>query len=124
MDKICKQYISEVKAFFPIMGKDEKKYINKLRLNIANYCEEANITSDQELYESYGKPHDVANDYFSTVETKYIIKKIKISKYIKAFIVAILSLALIATSVYCIVRYEYHQMSMREEVVIVESVIE
>lgn len=124
MDKICKQYISEVKAFFPIMGKEERNYINKLKLNIANYCEEEGITSKQELYDNYGKPNDVANDYFSTVDTKYIIKKIKISKYIKASIVAILSLALISTSVYCIVRYEYHQMSMREEVVIVESVIE
>lgn len=124
MNKICKQYISEVRAFFPVMGKSERKYVNKLRLNIENFCEEAEITSKQELYENYGNPHDVVNDYYSTVDTDDIIKKIRISKYIKAFIIAILALAVIAVSTYCIIRYEYHQMSIRQEAVIVEEVIE
>lgn len=124
MNKICKKYISEVKAFFPIMGKDERKYVNKLRLNIENYCEEADITSKQELYENYGKPHDVVNDYYSSVDTNNIIKKIRISKYIKVFIIAILALAVIATSTYCIIHYYEYQLLARQEAVIAEEVIE
>ncbi|MCH5300491.1 MAG: hypothetical protein J1E56_04155 [Ruminococcus sp.] len=124
MNKICKQYISEVRAFFPVMGKSERKYVNKLRLNIENFCEEAEITSKQELYENYGNPHDVVNDYYSTVDTDDIIKKTHISKYIKIFIIAILALAVIAVSTFCIILYNDYQIATRQEAVIVEEVIE
>lgn len=124
MNKICKKYISEVKAFFPIMGKEERKYVNKLRLNIENYCEEADITSKQELYENYGTPNDVVNDYYSSVDTNIIIKKIRISKYIKVFIIAILALAVIVASTFCIILYNDYQIATRQEAVIVEEVIE
>ena len=54
MNKICKQYISEVKSFFPIMGKSEKRYVTKLKANIESYCEDEEITTKEELYEKYG----------------------------------------------------------------------
>ena len=56
MNKICKTYISEVKAFFPILGKDERSYISKLRTNVDDFCDEANISTKEELYEQYGMP--------------------------------------------------------------------
>ena len=49
MNKICKQYISEVKSFFPIMGKSEKRYVTKLKANIESYCEDEEITTKEEL---------------------------------------------------------------------------
>jgi len=124
MNKICKQYISEVKALFPIMGKDERNYVKKLKANIESYCGDAGITSKKELYESYGLPNEVVNDYYSTTDTEYIIKRIKISKYIKAFIVAVITLAVAATSVFCAVLYKEHQMAVRQEVIFAESVVE
>jgi hypothetical protein len=124
MNKICKKYISEVKTFFPVMGKNERKYIKKLNENIEGYCEEANITSKQELYDNYGNPNDVVNDYCSTVDTDYIIKKIKISKYIKFFIATILVLITIATSTYCVLLYNSYQTAARQEVVICDQSIE
>ena len=50
VNKICKTYISEVKAFFPILGKDERSYISKLRTNVDDFCDEANISTKEELY--------------------------------------------------------------------------
>lgn len=124
MNKICKQYISEIKAFFPIMGKDEKKYIAKLKNNIESYCDEAGITTKEELYKNYGLPNDVVNDYYSSVDTDYIIRKIKTSKYIKAFIATILVLAVIAASTFCVILYDAHQIAARQEVVIHENIID
>jgi hypothetical protein len=106
------------------MGKNERKYIKKLNENIEGYCEEANITSKQELYDNYGNPNDVVNDYCSTVDTDYIIKKIKISKYIKFFIATILVLITIATSTYCVLLYNSYQTAARQEVVICDQSIE
>lgn len=124
MNKICKQYISEIKAFFPIMGKDEKKYIAKLKNNIESYCDEAGITTKKELYKNYGFPNNVVNDYYSSLDTDYIVKKIKFSKHIKALVSVILILLIIVTSVFCAFWYQNHQMYLREEAIITESVIE
>ena len=124
MNKICKQYISEIKAFFPIMGKDEKKYIAKFKNNIESYCDEAGITTKEELYNNYGFPNNVVNDYYSSLDTDYIVKKIKFSKYIKALVLVILILLIVVTSVFCVFWYQNHQMYLREEAVIAESVIE
>ena len=66
----------------------------------------------------------MVNDYFSSVDPDYIIRKIKISKYIKAAVIALIAALIAAASVYCVVRYEFHQVAMRQEVVICETEIE
>ncbi|MGN0448771.1 MAG: DUF6120 family protein [Ruminococcus sp.] len=124
MNKICKQYISEVKALFPIMGKNEKIYVNKLKKHLENYCEESCIASKQELYESYGQPNDIVNDFFSSADTEYIVKKIKISKYIKIAITSLLVIALATASIYCTILIREHEIFARQEVVICEQTIE
>lgn len=113
-----------MKALFPLKGKKEKDFIKKLRSDVEIYCEESNATTKQELYDNYGKPTEVLCNYYSTIDTDYIVRKIKISKTIKAFIAVILILALIATSTYCIIRYEFHQIAARQEAVIMEETIE
>ena len=40
MNKICKEYISEIKALFPIKRKPEKDYIKKIAADVADYCED------------------------------------------------------------------------------------
>lgn len=123
MNKICKEYISEIKALFPIKRKPEKDYIKKIAADVADYCEEANVTSKQELYDNYGKPNDVVNNYFATVDTEYIVKEIKTTKFIKSAIAIIIILAMIATSALCITLYAQYQMVKRTEVVMVDQTI-
>ena len=124
MNKLCKEYIKEVKAMFPIKGKKERKYIKQLSKDIEEYCEESNATTKEELYENYGNPVDVVAEYFSAIGAPYVIKKIRISKYIKALIAVIIAVILVLSTVYGVVLWEEHQMIMREEMVFVETVIE
>ena len=123
MNKLCKEYIKEVKAMFPVKGKKERKYIKQLSKDIEDYCEESNATTKEELYENYGNPVDVVAEYFSAIGAPYVIKKIRISKYIKALIAVIIAVILVLSTVYGVVLWEEHKMFMREEVVIVEEVI-
>ena len=123
MNKFGKEYISEIKTLFPIKTKKEKAYLKNLEIDVNSYCEETGVTSKQELYDNYGKPLDVVNSYFSSVETEYLVKKLKISKYIKAAIVTILILSSILISVNGIIRWEFHEIAKRQEIVIVEESI-
>lgn len=124
MNKQCKEYIKEVKSMFPVKGTQERKYIKNLNKDITDYCEEANTTTKDELYENYGNPIDIVSEYFSATGTSYVIKKIRFGKYIKALIAVIIALALIVSSIYCVFWYENHQMYLRQEMVDVETVIE
>lgn len=124
MNKLCKEYINEIKAMFPVKGKKERKYIKELSKDIEDYCEEANATTKDELYKNYGNPVDVVAEYFSATGVPYVIKKLRISKYIKALIAVIIAIILVFSTVYAVIKWEEHQMIMREEMVGVETVIE
>lgn len=57
MNKICKEYISDAKKFFPIMGRKERDYLRKVSCDIEDFIEAENITSKAELVEKYRKPY-------------------------------------------------------------------
>ena len=124
MSKISKKYIKEVKAMFPVKGKKERLYLKNLARDVEMLCEEENITNKEELYEKYGKPFDVAAEYFSTVDTAYVFKKIKISKYIKVLVAVVIAIVIALSSMVAVFMWEQQQMLLRQEMVDVEEVIE
>lgn len=106
MTKLCRQYISEIKCFFSICGREERKYLKKLSETVEDFCEEENITSMDELYGSFGVPHDVANTYFSSIDTAGYIKKTHINRWIKCCIAILISVALVGVSIYATYKYK------------------
>ena len=36
--KLCKEYISQIKCFFPVIRQNEKKYINYISTSVNDYC--------------------------------------------------------------------------------------
>lgn len=117
MNKVCKEYISDAKKFFPIMGKKERAYLRGIVSELEDCIERENISSKQELYTKYRQPYDLANDYYSRFETDDIVKKIKVSKYIKILISVLIAIILITTSVFLFFWGQNHQLMTREEMV-------
>lgn len=115
MNKICKEYTSEIKALFPIKRKQEREYINKLVSDIEGFCEEANVTTKEDLYTEYGQPNDIVNNYLSTINTAHMVKQIKTARYVKILIIAMLVMATIATSALCITLYSEYQIFKDKE---------
>lgn len=100
MNKVCKEYISDAKKFFPIMGRKERDYLRKVSSDIEDFIEAENITSKSELVEKYRQPYEVANNYYATFfDTELVIKRIKISKYIKILISVVLIIAFLSTTI-------------------------
>lgn len=52
-NKVCKEYIREIKTVFPVKSKQEREYIKNLSNDIADFCEQEGITSKEELYNNY-----------------------------------------------------------------------
>lgn len=116
MNNLCKKYLRNVKVFFPIMGKQERKYLENLELNVNDFCAEKSLTSLEDLYKDFGTPSDVANSYFSSANIDYILKQIRRTKAIKTALVTLIVSALLATSICCTILYSSYKVFKSEQI--------
>ena len=121
MNKLCRTYIRKVKLLFPVMGKYERKYIKAITINVNDYLADVPESTIDDLYKEFGTPKDIIDSYYSTVNTDDVIKKIRISKYIK-LILTICLLSLTIMKIY--IQYEGHKVFMEEQIHSEETIIE
>ena len=86
--KICKKYLNQVKSFFPVITKNEKKFLSGYP--IFEDCPEYQLITLEYLYEEFGKPEEIFSAYLSTVHTEELVHQIKKTKHFKIATVLIL----------------------------------
>lgn len=123
MDKICKEYLGDVKALFPIVKKQEKIFLKKLSTDVEQFCEDANINSKLDLYDNYGTPYEVVSNYLSTVDTDYILRQLRVSKLIRKVTVVLMILATIATTMLVMFLLHRHDVLEHNRITIIEDII-
>lgn len=116
MNRLCKQYISQVKLLLPTIGKSEKNYLTTLTSNLEDFCEGTSPQTMDDLYKEFGSPVDTVNSYISTLPTETLIKRIRISKYIRCLIVALIIMFACITSIFAITYYQSFQVFKQEAV--------
>ena len=122
-NSLSQKYVQEVKMLFPILRKEEKDYLKKMKQNLDDYCENIPIQSIEDLYNEFGKPQDVVYDYFSITDIASLISSIHIQKIMRRVICFACAVALIGVSFYCILLYQEHTSFMRQEAVFIEETI-
>lgn len=100
MNKICKSYIADVKAFFPIKGKPERKYLKHTISDIEGFCAETEVNSKEDLCINYGDPKIFFDNYMKGMESKDIAKRIKISTAVRRGIAIFLIIAAVAAGIF------------------------
>ena len=116
MNRLCKQYISQVKLLLPTIGKSEKNYLTTLTSNLEDFCEDTSPQTMDDLYKEFGSPVDTVNSYISTPPTETLIKRIRTSKYIRCLIVALIIMFACITSIFAITYYQSFQVFKQEAV--------
>ena len=116
MNRLCKQYISQVKLLLPTIGKSEKNYLTTLTSNLEDFCEDTSPQTMYDLYKEFGSPVDTVNSYISTLPTETLIKRIRTSKYIRCLIVALIIMFACITSIFAITYYQSFQVFKQEAV--------
>ena len=124
MTKLCKQYLSDIKAFFPIIGKAERVYLAKLIQTVEDYCIEEKVTTIEEVYNGFGQPSEVANTYFTSCDTSNLMKRIQLTKWIKRGLITLLLIALIGVSMYGIISYKAYKLLEHEQIYLEEEIID
>ncbi len=99
MNKYIKQYCKHVETLFPVIKKEERLYLNKLENQLEDFCDEHPIHSLNQLYDEYGVPSNIVNDYYSSLDTDRVIERIKQAKIARVIILFMLILTLLASTV-------------------------
>lgn len=123
MKNLCQEYIANVKSFFPVLGKEERKYLAKLKNTVEDYCNEENITTIDKLYDGFGLPNDVVNSYYSNTDIQEVIKQIRLTKYIKRSIAVFLFILLIGVIAFSINTYHTYKIFSEQQVHFIEEII-
>lgn len=116
MNRLCKQYISQVKLLLPTIGKSEKNYLVTLTSNLEDFCEDTSSQTMDDLYKEFGSPVDTVNSYISTLPTETLIKRIRTSKYIRCLIVTLIIMFACIISIFAITYYQSFQVFKQEAV--------
>lgn len=99
MNRIAKKYYNDLKLMMPTRSKQEKRLLQDVKLRL----EELNETSSELTYEmiccELGEPKQFVAEYFSNVDSEYIIKNLKISYYVRCLIICIIAAIVITTSI-------------------------
>lgn len=81
--KDSKKYFKDINKLFPVHSYKEKKYLKDLKEQIDEY----DSNSYQELF---GTPIDVVIAYYESIDTEYILKKIKLKRIVITVCILIL----------------------------------
>lgn len=53
-NKLRRKYMSQVKAFFPVKAKNERKFLKIISNSVDDYCTEHSDANIQDIYEQFG----------------------------------------------------------------------
>jgi len=100
MNNISKQYMKQVKTLFPVMGKQEKNYMEGLSRQVEDICDENEIDSLERLYQVFDKPEDIVHEYFSRMDTDEVVQRIRKTRLFKVMVTWVVIAALAASTYY------------------------
>ena len=115
MNSICKQYMEQIRLIFPLMGKQEKQYLQKMSVQVEDFCEENDVGSLDDLYKHFDPPEDVVREYFSVMDTSEIIRRIKRGRLFRILVICII-IAALAAGTAAITKTVLYQMAYQEAI--------
>ena len=109
--KLRRKYMSEIKAFFPIIKKDERKFLKMISGSVDEYCSDNPDASIQDLYEHFGSPQETINSYMTTTldSLKPYFKKVKYARFFRYISIVLIIFIMIASTFKVLKLYNDYQ---------------
>lgn len=119
-----KEYFKQIRLLFPILGKEERKFLSDFEDTAIEYVESHPGCSLDDIKERFGEPEDVVHDYITMLDQFQLCKRINLRNLIKRAILFILLLVIVLVSYRMIVIQDAYQQAMEEMASYSVSVIE
>lgn len=92
---IANKYIQQCKSLFPVYGKLERTFLNRLKVQVNEHLDLFPDISYDELVKQFESPREVVMEYYDNIEDDYLLSKIDLAKKVKKFLLFIAILFLI-----------------------------
>ena len=92
---IANKYIQQCKSLFPVYGKLERTFLNRLKVQVNEHLDLFPDISYNELVKQIGSPREVVMEYYDNIEDEYLLSKIDLAKKVKKFLLFIAILFLV-----------------------------
>ena len=92
---IANKYIQQCKSLFPVYGKLERTFLNRLKVQVNEHLDLFPDISYDELVKQFESPREVVMEYYDNIEDDYLLSKIDLAKKVKKFLLFIAVLFLV-----------------------------
>ena len=92
---IARKYIRQCRTLFPVYGKLERTFLNRLKVQVNEHLDLFPDISYNELVKQFGSPREVVMEYYDNIEDDYLLSKIDLAKKVKKFLLFIAILFLV-----------------------------
>lgn len=117
------KYLKNCKKLFPIYGKDERQYIERLESHIREYQTEHENCTYEDLVTQFGSPTEVVSSYYRSTNYHDLLKKVNFVRRTRIFIVIIISAVIIFLGYKSYELYQDYLRAKDESTIYVEDVI-
>ena len=103
---IANKYIQQCKSLFPVYGKLERTFLNRLKVQVNEHLDLIPDISYNELVKQFGSPREVVMECYDNIEDDYLLSKIDLAKKVKKFLLFIAILFLVYFFYQCYTTYQ------------------
>ncbi len=79
-NNLAENYIKTIRQFLPVSRRTERKYLADLQKKVEIFCERDIEITISEIYDEFGIPQEVVNNYINSIDVEELMKAINIKK--------------------------------------------
>lgn len=98
-NKIIKKYKREIRQFFPIFTKNEKRFFNDICSTVSDYTESHTDFTLETLIDEIGEPKDIVSRYLLDMDGEILRKSLFRTKFVR-FALGILILLIVTIGLF------------------------
>lgn len=122
-ENAARDYIRQVKAIFPLYGRERKRFINDLKEAVESHIEDTKDGSYEDIVKHFGSPAEVVSDYIEGMDPEALYRKITYRRRITTIAVIALIAVLIGVVIDLLWDYSAYRKDVESIVVERETII-
>lgn len=122
-ENAARDYIRQVKAIFPLYGRERRRFINDLKESVESHIDDTKDGSYEGIVKHFGSPAEVVSDYIEGMDPEALYRKITYRRRIFVLVVIAVIAVLIGVIVMLYWGYDSYRQTLDTIVVERETII-
>ncbi|MEG0275576.1 MAG: DUF6120 family protein [Coprobacillus sp.] len=115
MNKVSRQFYNKIHRLFPLLGNEEKQFLNKFKEHLEIYETKYPSQTYDDYLEYFGNPKDIISTYYEHIESEYIVTHMKSRKIIKYLSITFICVFIAVSIALVFFRYKEYQLSKENQ---------